>query len=127
LTQTQLGEIVGKTQSKIAKLETGAQRPPRDAAFYQRLRQVKGVTDYEVQLLLQASGAPVLLVERVFPEMAEAAAPPRITVQLAPGVAIAVYADPKILSGQDIDKLSQLIKWAYQDLVYMKDQRVDRS
>jgi transcriptional regulator with XRE-family HTH domain len=55
LSQQQLSDYLAVGKSRVSKWETGVSDPPRNPAFYESLRNVPGVTESEIALLLEAS------------------------------------------------------------------------
>jgi transcriptional regulator with XRE-family HTH domain len=51
LSQTQLADYLGISKSKVSKLESGANKPPADPAFYDRLENIRGFTVLDVARL----------------------------------------------------------------------------
>ena len=115
LTQTELGRRLNLSQSAIARIESGDTKFPRDAAFYQALREI-GVTDFEMKLLLRSSGAAASLVEEVLE--------PRCVVVTTLGISIPIFADPDRFDQQDIDELKQLVTWACDDFERRRTRRL---
>lgn len=62
LSKRQLARMLGKSVSTIARIEDGTMKPPRDAEFYQRLREVPGLTNEEVDELLQTDAVPPIFI-----------------------------------------------------------------
>ncbi len=62
LSQRSLAAFLEVDESTIARMEAGTRKPPRSVGFYEKLRQVPGLTEEEIQTLLQTSDAPRWLV-----------------------------------------------------------------
>jgi len=67
LSKRKMARIVDKNVGTYARIEDGTMKPPRDAEFYHRLKDV--LTDAEIDELLHTGGAPpVAIVTQGTPE-----------------------------------------------------------
>jgi transcriptional regulator with XRE-family HTH domain len=63
MTQEELGEIVDKDKTTIARIESGGRKPPREVSFYERLKHVPGISPDDLAALLRTDNAPRWLVQ----------------------------------------------------------------
>lgn len=72
--------------STIARIELGTRKPPRDVAFYERLRDIPDLTDEDIVGLLRTSDAPRWLIKD------SAAEPPApVVVASVPDISVAMH------------------------------------
>ncbi len=63
LSQRKLASILGVDESTIARVEVGTRKPPREPEFYERLREIPGITEHEIAALLQTDKLATTLAE----------------------------------------------------------------
>jgi transcriptional regulator with XRE-family HTH domain len=108
--QIKLAALLGVDDSTINKLEVGSRRPPREPKFYERLREVPGLSEADIALLLQAAEyAPAWLSEIKKDQGTELSVPELVEV-IGIKVNFTIEADSSDLSEKDIKNLGGMIK-----------------
>jgi len=110
LSQRKAARILGVDESTVAKLEAGTRKPPRDVIFYERLRDLPGVTEAEIAALLKTHNAPKWLVaERGREDIVPA---PKFSVAKVGNISaiINLEAPANIFPAEDLDDIREIVR-----------------
>lgn len=112
LTQRTVADLLGVDTSTIARVESGARKPPRDAAFYHYLHDIPGLDDEHIQALLATEDAPELVVRDRSGSDAPPKPLPRVRIASAGGVQIALEmrGDLGKFAEEDLDRVLRSAK-----------------
>jgi len=116
LSQRQVAAHTVVDESTIARIESGTRKPPRDVAFYDRLREIPGLTEDDYNDLIGTDNAPRWLDHNPKAALATQAARTALVSVGGLHVASQVYADPDVASETDLGVVAKILQ-AYQPLM----------
>lgn len=126
LTQRVVADLLGVDTSTIARVESGTRKPPRDAAFYERLRDVPGLDEQHVQALLATPDAPRLVVPDEQEDTGPARPLPRVEIASVGGVQIALELRGDTSEFTE-DELERVLRSARETTEVLLDRLAERS
>jgi transcriptional regulator with XRE-family HTH domain len=133
LTQRQCARILKVDESTIARLEAGTRRPPREVNFYERLRELPGITVSDIAALLSTDDAPQWLVAERDSHDGRRDRLPMPVVASVPGVRVPFHleVEPGLLEDErELNRLQEVIKQdiesCLEDYLRLKEKRAQR-
>ncbi len=120
LSQRKVAGVLGLAESTIARIEAGTRKPPRDASFYEGLRNIPGFTEPEIAALLRTGNAPRWLIGNSADQDI-----PRIILEAPQGIRLFVYDDKNVLKPEEMNIIKEDLNLLVNDLFQRRIRRAE--
>lgn len=118
LSQNKVAAILEVDSSTIARLEAGTRKPPRAAGFYDRLKDLPGVLEYDLEMLLNTDQAPRWFADRRSEKLSSSKSLGTATDSASVGeVDVIFHLKSASSETAELDFLSKIIKYEISEIL----------